>query len=32
MANRVLVIDDDPEMLGLAEYHLRYAVYEVVAA
>lgn len=32
MANRVLVIDDDPDMLGLAEYHLREAGYEVVAA
>lgn len=32
MANRVLVIDDDREMLGLAEFHLRDAGYEVVVA
>jgi DNA-binding NtrC family response regulator len=32
MANRVLVIDDDPEMLGLAEFHLRDQGYEVKTA
>lgn len=32
MANSVLVIDDDPEMLGLAEFHLRSEGYDVATA